>query len=171
MIFQAVVLLKKAMGRSGTRRCGLNSPLSDKMEIIFDLLRDVYLLYEHEWVPLIAVDIISISLNKLQLTEEETKNATALSFRKNESVCIFLKNSQDLQELLSKLWTSMRKSDREDVLAKGAYSLVQLISVAARLKTMDIFVDIVSSIRRSVNSEVVKNPGVTTIVSHVMSNY
>jgi len=113
--------------------------------------------------PLIAVDIISIVLSKLQLTEEISKSTVANNLIKGKPVCAFLQSSDDLHQLTSKLWVAMKRSEREDVLAKGAYTLVLLASVAARLEDKEGFVDIVSSIRRSVNGEVVKNQKVTTV--------
>lgn len=75
-------------------------------------------MYEHEWVPLIAVDIISIVLNKLQLTDEGMKTEVANNLSEEMPVCAFLRNTKDLNQLCNKLWTAMRNSEREDVLAK-----------------------------------------------------
>lgn len=83
-----------------------------------DLLRDKYLFYEHEWVPLISVDILSTVLSKLQLTDEEVKSAFAQEVELGKSMCVMLSNDDSIQKLLNNLWMAMRKSEREDLLAK-----------------------------------------------------
>lgn len=74
--------------------------------------------YEHEWVPLITVDILSTVLSKLQLTEEEEKSSFAQEVELGKNMCVMLSNDDSIQKLLNNLWMAMRKSEREDLLAK-----------------------------------------------------
>lgn len=76
------------------------------------------MLYEHEWVPLVSVDILSIVLNQMEMTDDDAKIAVAKSLELESPACAFLQNSNDLNELMSQLWEAMMKSEREDVLAK-----------------------------------------------------
>lgn len=101
-----------------------------------ELLSDAYLRYEHEWVPLIAVEIISIVLNRLQLTEEDAKTLIAEKIEKGKPSCILLEDLSRIQTLLKQIWIAMKMSEREDVLAKVYICFTLLNCLRPNIKLM-----------------------------------
>jgi len=89
------------------------------LSYFLDHLINTHLLYEHEWVPLVTLDILHILFNNLNFNSDKIKDQVAENLELGK-VCdqLVLTNLEDLKVLLKNLWTIIRTTDRDDVVMK-----------------------------------------------------
>jgi hypothetical protein len=173
-VFQALQCLKKGLDRklNGYSLWKRKSQNSTTMESIFHHIQTTHLLYEHVWVPPVALDILFHTFSQLQLFGDDSKNNLAQLLEEEQpSEDVVLRNVQDLSVLAKNIWSILKFSEDDSATMKGTFILIQLTCIAARFEELDTFEEIIGEIRKSVNHEVVRDPKNTKIVRELIINF
>lgn len=144
-VYQALVCLKKGLLRKigGVNLWSNASPVSNTMREIFceffkcinqkpilktkstnsvflilAHLRNTHLLHEHEWVPVITLDIFTGIFAAMSITGEEMKAICAESIQSGETSNTVLISTEDLSIFLKNVVSVVKFTEREDVQMK-----------------------------------------------------
>jgi len=81
-------------------------------------MRKTHLVYEHEWVPVITLDVFTSVFNAMQISGEEMKAICAESIESGKTNNTILISTDDLSDFLKNIVSVIKFSERADVQMK-----------------------------------------------------